>query len=783
MSAGIRPNGARAGAIGAAMAICSAAVLAQATLPPPPVSPAPVQRFEHDALGNRTLTASVVGGSDAGVSVSTYDPLARLTTRRDGAGGLTRWGYTPRGDVSEATDPLTLVTRYTRDGYGQSRLDQSPDAGATSRSFDAAGRVLTSLDARGVLSSYEYDVLGRPLQLSRSGSGFATQTFGWRYDETDSGTSFGVGRLTTSLFPFGSLRHAYDAQGRVVRESLQLALPALPQSVPPFAASTSYGYDSAGRLASITYPSGRTVRYLSSNGQVTAMTLTSADGQSTSTLVDQIQWEPTGEARSWRWAGVAGTPAHQIVRDLYGRIVRQPLGPYVRDIVYDERDRVASYTHRLASTAQAVPALDQSFGYDEADRLRSWSAAAGPVTVNYDANGNRTSYTAGGTTQWLGRFSGSNRQSIAPNPLRTVQYDAAGNVAADSSGLTLKHDASGRLESTLRSNSTLDGVHFHDGAGLRRAKVVHSSPTGQGLWTYFVHDAQGRLIAEFQPGSAPVTPWTDEYYWLGDVLLATLQQREATVMYFVHPDHLGAPRSLVDANGALRWTWFSDPFGYGLPGTPSGPAGVEFNIRLPGQYFDRESRLNHNWHRVYEPGSGRYVQSDPIGLAGGINTYAYVENQPTMQVDPLGLMGGGGGGSATYPNRNACPPQDCVDVIVTSHRGVCDNNPDPMCAAGMKAAGFEGPYFSYKTKVDVPCLIRFGAGVKGGLAGAGEAAKKYGPTIATRATNAMAGRTAAVYVSFASDAIAGFFSSTPVVVLSGAAGIAGIIEHCTCSRQ
>jgi RHS repeat-associated protein len=110
--------------------------------------------------------------------------------------------------------------------------------------------------------------------------------------------------------------------------------------------------------------------------------------------------------------------------------------------------------------------------------------------------------------------------------------------------------------------------------------------------------------------------------------------------YYVHTDHLNTPRKVAQpTSGTLAWRWDTDPFGTAAPNeNPSGLGTFVYNLRAPGQYYQAETGLNQNYYRDYDPLVGRYIESDPVGLRGGANTYAYVANRPLSDVDPGGLQ-------------------------------------------------------------------------------------------------------------------------------------------------
>ena len=161
--------------------------------------------------------------------------------------------------------------------------------------------------------------------------------------------------------------------------------------------------------------------------------------------------------------------------------------------------------------------------------------------------------------------------------------------------------------------------------------------------TLYQYDQGGHLLEESDAqGNALV-----DYIYLGALPVATISPREGQV-YFLHDDRLGTPKSATDINQTLLWFANYGPFGE-VGGTPGL---IVQDLRLPGQEYDAETALNHNGFRDYMPGWGRYLQSDPIGLVGGLNTYGYAGSNPAGAVDPSGLSAGPAGPQS---DNRICP--------------------------------------------------------------------------------------------------------------------------------
>jgi RHS repeat-associated protein len=620
---------------GAVAALLAAASPSWAQLPPPPASPAPVVNYEYDAKGNPTkvIQAPGVAGFNF-ATTTTYDPLERAKDTTDPKLGVTRFGYNGREDLTQVTDPRNLVTQYPRNGLGDATSLISPDTGTATHTYDAAGNLKTRTDSRGVLATHTYDALNRLTRIVYSKSGSTSLTYNWTYDQTGTGYANGVGRLTSTTSPSSSTQYTYDAQGRVLTDIQRVN--AMTGANPARVNRTvTYTYDAAGNVDSILYPSGRKLSITYTGGQPSALALARNSTTAATNLISSVQWEPFGAPRSWLWQMASGTQAYERVYDSYGRIVRYRLGNTVRDITYDAADRITAYTHYDATTTAVTPSLNQGFGYDELGRLTGITTATANWTIGYDANGNRTSVTRGATTSVYTTATTSNRLTSLTNPARSLGYDNAGNTTSDSTNYTSTYNLAGRMATLTKAGVTT--TYSVDGMNRRVRKF---SSTGAASTVIFVYDQNGQLLGEYSSTGATLR----EYVWLGSTPIAMFVPDPASsanppLVYHFHTDHLDTPRVVTDNTNRLRWRWLAEPFGTTAPeNNPQSLGAFTQNLRFPGQYADTESGLSYNVNRDYDASLGRYTQSDPIGLQGGINTYAYVENNPLSYTDPDGLQ-------------------------------------------------------------------------------------------------------------------------------------------------
>ncbi len=198
--------------------------------------------------------------------------------------------------------------------------------------------------------------------------------------------------------------------------------------------------------------------------------------------------------------------------------------------------------------------------------------------------------------------------------------------------------AGGRLWK-LFDNGQQKAQYTYNASGQRTRKTL-----ADGTETVYHYDSQGRLIAETSQTGQPLR----DYIWADDRPVAQIETyRDAAGklhndnIIYLFSDHLNTPRIGMDPAGQIIWR--NDSVGFGEQAANDDPDGdgnaTVVNLRFPGQYFDQESKLHYNWNRYYDPETGRYITSDPIGLVGGINTFGYVGGNPGNAADPAGLAG------------------------------------------------------------------------------------------------------------------------------------------------
>ncbi|MCF8063364.1 MAG: RHS domain-containing protein, partial [Deltaproteobacteria bacterium] len=211
----------------------------------------------------------------------------------------------------------------------------------------------------------------------------------------------------------------------------------------------------------------------------------------------------------------------------------------------------------------------------------------------------------GGLTVY--EYEGNRLTAMENGQRRAFTYDANGNTLSD--GIrSYEYNQNNRLARVTQGEELL-AEYAYDGLSRRVRKVA------QGTTTYYHYDLEGNLIAETGPNGDPIR---DIIYRDGERIAMKVYGAQAGIYYFLN-DHLGTPRMLVNADGRIVWQAAYLPFGE----TVLIKEEIQNPFRFPGQYFDEETGLHYNYHRYYDPRTGRYLRPDPIGLIGGINLYIF----------------------------------------------------------------------------------------------------------------------------------------------------------------
>lgn len=584
--------------------------------------------FTYDANGAVDNTTDPLGR----VTDSNFDPLGRLSqiianvNRKAVDQAASAFQYDLRGNISAVIDPKGLTTGYGYNGFDDLVQLSSPDTGVTSFSYDLAGNRLSQLDARGIPSLFSYDALNR---LTNQVVPTAAQAVSYDFDaptpDCQVGETFGVGRLAKMSDESGSTRYCYDPSGNLVRKVQGVAGGST--------LTTAATYSAAGRLIAMTYPSGAIVTYLRDvNGQIERIDASPSPGSSPIEIVSNVAYLPFGPLASMTFGN--GRILTRVFDKNYGiDLVSDSAASGVRqDFSLNAAGNLTGLTERTSATAT----VSRSFVYDGLDRLTTQKNGSAIVEgFKYDATGNRTSKTIGTATTAYSYPGTSHRLSSIGSASRV--YDAGGNTTQIGTGIAAQGfvlDDRGRLRD-FKVGTTVKASYRYNGKGER---VLRIDPVNAINSQQFVFDEAGRLLGEYTAAGSRLK----EYVWLDDTLVAILSEHDGSGYQFVETDHLGTPRAVVHpSRNTIIWRWDlnNTAFGEHLPnGNPDGDSFTYLlNLRFPGQYFNAESGLYYNDFREYDPTSGRYTQSDPIGLNGGISTYGYVAGNPLGRSDKYGL--------------------------------------------------------------------------------------------------------------------------------------------------
>jgi len=591
---------------------------------------------QYDALGRSTKRILQDN------STETYSYSLNLTTKTDPAGHQRKFQMDGMGRTSVVYEPdptnnnsLTLQTGYTfsvlgppltvtqgvqtrtsvYDGMGRLTSETTPEAGTVGYQYNSWDKISQRTDARGVITTYNYDTLNRPYTVTYNvGSSGVPATGSVTYTYGTSATQFNNGRLLTITDGSGSETFSYDLLGRTTQDQ---------QVISGSTYTIGYQYNLASRITSITYPSQRVIQQ---NYDTVGRPSSIVDGSTT--YASGITFDPNFRMTGFSYGnGVTTTVGFSANRLQFQSVSYAKSGQTLYGLSSYSYAQTGGNNGEITSITDSVDSgRSITYSYDSLDRVStaitvgSTSYPQWGLSWTYDRYGNRTAQTVTAGTA----FSNSVVVNTATNQITTAgySYDANGNMTDDGQN-ALIYDAENRIVSDADGSGT--ATYTYRAEGLRAQKILN------GTTTNYVYLGD-QLLAEYANGVL-----TEEYVYLGKALIASY---DSGTLYYHHNDHLSV-RMTTDVNGNKVGEQGHYTFGEDWYLT-----NTTVKRHFTSYHRDSESSNDYAIHRYHVNRLGRFSSADPAeGCALKpqlFNRYSYVGNDPVDRVDPKGLFLEGG---------------------------------------------------------------------------------------------------------------------------------------------
>ena len=597
--------------------------------------------YQYDVNDNNTGITDARGSQ----TQQAFDALNRLNEITNPYSDLVQFSYDGRDNLTSVTDQRGFTTQYNYNEHNQVTQLTSPDTGTSNFTYDKAGNIATATDARSIVAEYSYDALNRV--ISREYISDSSRNISYSYDQhnidpaaPDAEYNAGKGRLTSFTDNSGSTSYRYNDRGNLVEDSRTIDnLSGQSQTY-----ISGYQYDLADNLIGITYPDGTQISYSRNTlGEITgisaALPAEISPTQPVQTLANNVSYQPFGGIKALTWGN--GLTLQRNFDNDY-RIDQQIIsGVQSLSYGYDQLSNITSITDAIDAHNTG------SYDYDLLNRMVEETKADYANSFDYDEVGNRTEQTnnnlvAQDSDTETHTYGNTNNRLISKNGV-TQSYDQVGNIINNGT-YGFNYDVANRMAEVTQAATPI-ASYTHNALGQRVAKTRPDNANAHS--TAYIYNPAGQLISETTYNSTGIKQETKHYVWLGTVPVAMLQTIKAgqsaandEQVIYLHTDHLGTPRKATNQTQQVVWHWLSDAFGKTAANddVDGDAVATVINLRFPGQYYDGETELHYNYFRDYDPGMGRYVQSDPIGLLGGVNIYGYVMANPQSYIDPYGLF-------------------------------------------------------------------------------------------------------------------------------------------------